>query len=108
MLVADHFFLLLEVTHYLCQRLLQNLDLVLVSLDLVGLVVCALLVLLFCAGIDGDVTLDFSVHFFLLLDFFLMFLKLGPLGDSLESQVLVFIVDLALNRQDSYQQKQTT
>ena len=82
-LVPDHFFLFLEVTHDLSQRFLQNLNLVLVRLDLVCLIASALLVLLLSPSIDSDVTFDFAVCFLLLLDFFLVFLELVALRDSL-------------------------
>lgn len=101
MLVSDHFFLFLKVAYYLGQRLLQNLNLVLVRLDLVRLIASALLVLLFSPSIDSNITFDFAIGFLLLLNLFLVLLKLVALRDSLQSQVLIFIVDLTLNRQDS-------
>lgn len=101
MLIPDHLLLFLEVSNDLRQRLLEDLNLILVCLDLSTLHLGSLLVLLFGAGINSDIALDFTVCLFLTLDLLLMLLKFVPLRDSLQGERLVFLVNLALNRLNS-------
>lgn len=100
-LIPDHLLLFLEVSNDLRQRLLEDLNLILVCFDLSTLHLGSLLVLLFGAGINSDVALDFTVCLFLTLDLLLMLLKFVPLRDSLQGERLVFLVNLALNRLNS-------
>ena len=97
-LVADHFFLFLEICHDLGETLLQNLNFVLVCLNFVSLKCGALLILLFCTLVDGNISLDLSILLFLHFNFAFVFLKLISLRDCLKSQRLVFLVNLTLNR----------
>ena len=105
MLVADHLLFLLKVGNNLSERLLKNLDLVLVHLDLARLHLGALLILLLRAGVDRDVSLDLLVDLLLVLNLLLVLLQFVALGDRFQSQRLVFFMDLALDRLDSCTQR---
>ena len=83
MLVSDHFLFFLEISYDLGQALLEDLDLVLVSLDLVRLHIGALLVLLFSTCIDRNVSFDLAIRLFLATNFFLMLFKFVPLANCL-------------------------
>ena len=100
-LVPDHFFLLLEVTDDLSQAFFQNLDFVLVGLDFLSLLVSSLLVLLLSSCIDGDIALDLFISLLMRLDLFLLLVQFVTLRDCLQCQVLVFLVDLPFNGEDS-------
>ena len=107
MLVAHHLLLLLKVGHNLRQRLLQDLNLVLVRLNFTSLHLCALLVLLFRAGVDSDISLDLLISLLLILYLLLVLLQFVALRDSLQSQRLVLLMDLTLNGLNSCAQKKT-
>lgn len=83
MLVPDHFFLFLEVGNCLGQTLLENLNLVLASFDLVSLHGVPLSVLFFSALVDRDFSLNSLVFMKLVLDFSLLLLEFVALGDCL-------------------------
>ena len=101
-LVSDHLFLLLKVCDDLRQTLLEDLDLVLVRLYLVSLHRGALLVLLFSACIDSNISFDLPILVFLPLNLLLVLLQLVALTDSLQGQALIFIVNLTLDSLNSY------
>ena len=102
MLISDHFLFFLEVGDNLRETLLKDLNLVLIGLYLIHLHSSPLLVLLLRACIDRNISLDLTIGLLLPLDLLLVLLELVPLADGLESQALVFIMDLALDRLDSY------
>ena len=82
-LIAHHFFLLLKVGDDLSKRLFQDLDLVFVRLNLTGLHLGALLVLLFSACIDSNVSLDLLVNLLLSLNLLLVLFQFVTLRDCL-------------------------
>lgn len=98
MLVAHHLLFFFEVSNDLRKTFLENLNFVLVGLDLVCLHLSALLILLFCSRVDGDVAFDFPINLLLLLNLLLVLLKLVSLRDGLQCERLVLIVDLTFNR----------
>ena len=100
MLVSDHLLFFLKVGDDLRKTLLKDLNLVFIGLNLIPLHSCSLLVLLLRARIDRNISLNLAIGLPLPFDLLFVLLKLVPLADGLESQALVFIVDLAFNRLD--------
>lgn len=102
MLVAHHFLLLFKVGNCLCQTLLKDLNLVLASFNFVGLHGGSLGVLLLSALVDRNVSHNLFIRFLLLLDLPLLLFKFVSLRNRLQGQLLVFIVDLSLDRLNGY------
>ena len=102
MLISNHLLFLLEVRDNLSQGFFQYLDLVLVRFDLILLHIGPLLILLLSTRIDSYVSLDLSVNIFLLLYLFLVFLEFVSLRDCLQSETLIFLMDLTLDCLNSY------
>ena len=100
MLVSDHLLFFLKVGYDLRKTLFKDLNLVFIGLNLIPLHSCSLLVLLLRARIDRNISLNLAIGLLLPLDLLFVLLELVPLADGFESQALVLVVDLALNRLD--------
>ena len=98
MLVPHHLLLFLEISDDLRQTLLEDLDLVLVGLDLVGLHGGSLRILLFCAHVNRNISLNLPIVLFLPRDLLLVLLQFVTLCHRLVRQIFILLMNLTLNR----------
>ena len=100
-LIAHQLFFFFEVAHDLLETAFENLDFFLIILDLAGLKVGSLRILLLSSLIYRDVSLNFSIQFFLRLNFSLVLFELVPLRDRLQRQRLIFFMNVLFNGLDA-------
>ena len=100
MLVFNHLFFLFEVAHNLLETLFKYLNLFLVLLSPFLLQLLAPDVLLLCAAVNVDISLEVFIHLFQVSNLSLVIVDRIPLSDRFLSQLRIFKVDVFLNLLD--------
>ena len=100
-LISHQLFFFFEVAHDLLETAFENLDFFLIILDLAGLKVGPLRILLLRSLIYRDVSLNFSIQFFLRLNFSLVLFELVSLRDRFQRQRLIFFMNVLFNGLDA-------
>jgi len=93
-LVPDKFLFPFEILHNLAKTFLQNLNLCLVAVDLLGLSVPTRVVLLLSALVNVNIALKVLVHSLQVGDLALVIVNGVTLGDRFLCQLLVFKMDV--------------